>query len=128
MGINTGINLAIGKMIYNRKFTVGRQGRDITLVRMVGKRPVTINLKRTGKGFWIENPERDDRCVNSFFDYAITPKRATRNKDVLRHLVQQLQETSLWDYIENKDFFKINNHNKKVDKKVARALFKSIRG
>lgn len=125
---SSSINSAIGQMIVNRKFTVARQGKDITLVKMVGKRPVTINLKATPGGFWIENPERDDRCVNSFLDYSMTPKRVTRNKDVIKQLVMQLQQTSLWDHIENKDFFKVNEQNKKANKKVVQALFKSIRG
>lgn len=122
------VNAAIGQMIVNRKFTVARLGKDLSLIKLVGRRPVTVNLKYTGHGFWIENPERDDRCVNSFLDYSMTPKRVTRNKDLIRQLVQQLQETSLWEFVENKDFFKVNDHNKKSNKKVARALFNSIRG
>jgi hypothetical protein len=122
------LQAAVGQLIVSRKFTVARQGRDITLVKLVGKRPVTIMLKRLdGASFWIENPERDDRCVNSFLDYTTTPKRVTRNKDLIRFVVKYLKETSLWNFIENKDFFTVNKFNKKAKKKVVSDLFNNIR-
>jgi len=117
---------AIGQLIVGRKFTVAKQGKDITLVKMLGKRPVTINLKFTGSGYWIENPERDDRCVNSFLDYTMTPKRVTRNKDLIKFLVKHLSETSMWQFIENKEFFQVNSFNKKANKKAVSALMRSI--
>ena len=118
---------AINKLIIGRKFTVARQGKDLVLVKMVGKRPITIVLTYTGNGFWIENPERDDRCVNSFLDYAVTPKRVTRNKDLIRLVVKHLKETSLWSFVENKDFFVVNKFNHKAKKKVVADLFYQIR-
>jgi hypothetical protein len=122
------LQAAVNKIIVGRKFTVSRQGKDITLVKMMGKRPVTINLiHMEGSSFWIDNPERDDRCVNSFLDYTITPKRVTRNKDLIRLVVKHLKETSLWNFIENKDFFTINKYNKKAKKAVVASLFKQIR-
>jgi hypothetical protein len=100
------VTIAVNKLILCRKFTVARQGPDLTLVKVIGKRPVTIKLKSTSpRSFWVENPERDDRCVNSFFDFTMTPKRVTRNKD----------------------FFKINSLNKKAKKTVVLSLFESIR-
>jgi hypothetical protein len=96
---------------------------------MVGKRPVTINLIRRENQpkFWIENPERDDLCMNSFLDYAVTPKRVTRNKDLIRLVVKHLKDTTLWNFIENKDFFVINKFNRKAKKKVVADLFNQIR-
>jgi len=122
------LQAAVNQMIISRKFTVARQGKDVTLVKMVGKRPVTIVLKYLeGSNFWIENPEREDRCMNSFLDYAVTPKRVTRNKDLIRLIVKHLKETSLWQFIENKDFFVINKFNRKAKKAVVKDLFCSIR-
>lgn len=121
------LQAAIGQLIVDRKFAVARQGKDITLIKKVGKRPVTINLTWVDGGFWIGNPEREDRCVNSFFDFTDTPKRATRNKDVLKLVVKQLQATSMWEFIENKDFFVVNKHNHKVNKKVVEQLYNSIK-
>jgi hypothetical protein len=124
----TPINTAVNRLILSRKFTVARQGRDLTLVKMVGKRPVTIKLKAISpSSFWVENPERDDRCVNSFFDFTMIPKRVTRNKDVIKLFVKTLKEVDLWKFIENKDFFKINTINKKAKKAVVLSLFESIR-
>jgi len=117
---------AISQLIVGRKFTVAKQGKDLILVKMVGKRPVTINLKFTGSGYWIENPEREDRCVNSYLDYAATPKRVTRNKDLIKLLVRHLSETSMWQFIENKEFFQVNKFNKKANKTKVSSLFKSI--
>jgi len=123
------LQAAVGQLIIDRKFAVAKQGKDITLIKKVGKRPVTINLKRIDNGgFWIGNPEREDRCVNSYFDFTDTPKRATRNKDVLRLVVQQLKVTSMWEFVENKDFFVVNKNNHKVNKKVVESLFQTIRG
>lgn len=122
------LQAAVNQMIISRKFTVARQGKDVTLVKMVGKRPVTIVLRyQDGANFWIENPEREDRCVNSFLDYADTPKRVTRNKDLIRLVVRHLKETSLWQFVENKDFFVVNKYNKKAKKKVVADLFYQIR-
>ena len=122
------LQAAVNQMIISRKFTVARQGKDVTLIKMVGKRPVTIVLRyQDGSNFWIENPERDDRCVNSFLDYAITPKRVTRNKDLIRLVVKHLKETSLWPFVVNKGFFVINQHNKKAKRKVVADLFNQIR-
>ena len=126
MGSSRELQSAVNSLIVGRKFTVARQGRDIILVKMVGKRPVTIVLKWNGSGFWLENPGRDDRCVNSFFDYTVTPKRATRNKDLIRLVVKHLKETSLWPFIENKGFFVINQYNKKAKKKVVSDLFNQL--
>jgi len=119
---------AVNQMIVSRKFTVARQGKDVTLIKMIGKRPVTIVLRHMdGPSFWIENPERDDHCMNSFLDYAVTPKRVTRNKDLIRLVVKHLKDTSLWNFIENKDFFVINKFNRKAKKAVVMNLFKQIR-
>lgn len=119
---------AINRLIVNGKFTVARQGPDLTLVKMVGKRPVTIKLTATSSNtFWVDNPERDDRCTNSFFDFTNTPKRVTRNKDVIRVFVKTLRETGLWEFIDNKDFFVVNTHNKKAKQKIAAGLFETIR-
>lgn len=120
---------AIGQLIISRKFTVAKQGKNLILVKKFGPRPTTILLtKLDGAGFWISNPSRVDRCVNSFFDYADTPTRVTRNKNVLEVLVKHLQETKMWDFIENKDFFSVNPLNKKADKKVVANLLTRIRG
>jgi hypothetical protein len=122
------VTIAVNKLILCRKFTVARQGPDLTLVKVIGKRPVTIKLKSTSpRSFWVENPERDDRCVNSFFDFTMTPKRVTRNKDIIKIFVKTLKEVDLWKFIENKDFFKINSLNKKAKKTVVLSLFESIR-
>ena len=122
------LQAAVGQLIVDRKFTVAKQGKDITLIKKIGKRPVSIFLKRLdGGGFWINNPSREDRCVNSFLDFADTPMRVTRNKDVIGLVVQHLKNTSMWEFIENKDFFVINKHNNKANKKVVESLFQSIR-
>jgi hypothetical protein len=119
---------AVNRLILNRKFTVARQGHDLILVKMIGKRPVTIKLKATStSSFWVENPERDDRCLNSFFEFTMTPKRVTRNKDIIRIFVKTLKEVGLWKFIENKDFFKINTVNTKAKKKTVLSLYEAIR-
>jgi hypothetical protein len=126
--MDSALQIAVNKVIVGRKFTVSREGRDLRLIKMVGKRPVSVFLKRMeGASFWIENPAREDHCVNSFLDYANTPTRVTRNKDVIGLVVKHLKETSLWDFIENKDFFKVNEHNHKAKKKVMESLFKQLR-
>jgi len=118
---------AIGQMITARKFTVAKQGPDIRLIKMLSGRPVTVLLRKNDNGkFWLENPEREDICKNSFFDYCQTAHRVTRRKDLISQLVRQLQETSLWQFVENKNFFEVNTYNRKVNRRVVANNLQSI--
>ena len=121
------LQAAIGNIVASRKFTLARHGKDISLIKIIAKRPVTIFMRAVDEGFWIENPNRDDRCVNSFFEFCETPKRVTRNKDLLANVTMHLKETGMWEFIVNKDFFKINELNKKSNKKAVQGLFNSLR-
>lgn len=119
---------AVGELILNRNFTVAKQDVNIKLIKMFGKRPVVVLLERIPMGgFWIRNPSREDRSVNAFFDYPDTPTRVTRNKDLIKYLVKHLKKSLIWEFIENKDFFVINKHNKKANKTVVKNIFSKIK-
>jgi hypothetical protein len=52
--------------------------------------------------------------------------RYSRNKVGLCQLVGMLHRTGLWDLIDNKDFFIINNCNKKSNKEELKKELKKI--
>lgn len=119
---------AVKQLIIDRKFQVARQGKDVCLIKMVGKRPVSIYLRDHGDGFWIEPPRHEFRCTYSHFEFTEAEQRCTRRKDLLLRLVDYLQKTTMWDFIINKNFFTPNEHNKKMDKKVIAAQYYSVTG
>ena len=116
---------AVNQIIVDRKFSVAKKGKDICLIKMIGKRPVTIMLKDVGEGYWIEPPKHEFSCSYSHFDFAETEMRYTRRKDLLLRLVLHLQKTHLWKYIVNKSFFVVNTANKKMDKRVIRSQYEA---
>ena len=109
---------AVNQLIIDRKFQVAKQGTDLFLIKMVGKRPVTIFLKNMGNGYFIEPPKHEFRCTYSHFEFTETERRFTRRKDILLRLVDHLQKTKMWDFILNKGFFAPNPSNSKMNKKV----------
>jgi len=52
--------------------------------------------------------------------------RNCRNKAILKSLVKLLKRSSIWDYIENKDFLTINDHNKRSDKENLKKELKEL--
>jgi hypothetical protein len=119
---------AINELIVARKFQVARKGKDVCLIKMVGKRPVTVWLRDYGEGFFVEPSKYEFHCKNSHFEFTETENRFTRRKDVLIALVEHLQKTKMWDFILNKGFFTPNPHNAKMKKKIVADQYYSVTG
>jgi hypothetical protein len=122
------MNEAISQIIIDRRFSVAKQGQDLQLIKMIGKRPVTIFLRRELTGFVIEPPKYDFRSSNSHFEFTMLEKRCTRRKGILLGLVEHLQKTKMWDFVLNKDFFTPNQNNPKMNKKVVGDQYYSVVG
>lgn len=112
------LNQAINELISARKFQVARKGPDVCLIKMIGKRPVTIYLRNCENGYFIEPPKHVFHCTYSHFEFTETENRYTRRKDVLLRLVEHLQKTKMWNFILNKNFFVPNQYNSKMKRKV----------
>jgi hypothetical protein len=66
------MTLAVNQLIVDRKFSVVRKGKDLCLIKMVAKRPVTIYLKDVGDGYWIDPPKHEFICTYSHFEFSET--------------------------------------------------------
>jgi hypothetical protein len=119
---------AVNELIIARKFQVARKGKDVCLIKMVGKRPVTIYLRDYGEGYFIEPPKHEFRCTYSHFEFAETENRFTRRKDILIALVEHLQKTKMWNFILNKSFFSPNPHNAKMKRKIVADQYYAVTG
>jgi hypothetical protein len=120
---------ALDEMVKSQRFAVSRQGNgDIILTKMVAKRPVSVLLRAAEKrkGYWIEPPEREFTCTYSHFDYSQPEMRFVRRKTLMMHLVAQLRETNLWQFILNKGFVVVNEANSKMNKRVVRDQFNKM--
>jgi hypothetical protein len=119
---------AINELIVARRFQVARQGKDVCLIKMVSKRPVTIWLRDQGNGFYVEPSKYEFHCKNSHFEFAETENRYTRRKDILISLVEHLHKTKMWEFILNKSFFTPNPHNATMKRKVVADQYYSVTG
>lgn len=117
----------VGQLLISRRFAVAKQGSDLLLKKVMNRKPVFIRLQKLDNNkYLIVEPSREDRSVSAFFDYPNTPMRVTRNKDIITLLVKELKETGMWEYIENPEFFMINENNKTANAKVVKALYSKI--
>jgi hypothetical protein len=92
-------------------FLVKRLNRhSIQLVRRVKRQTISIILDETTTGFWIRPPSYLFRSKISFFEYNEDETRWTRNKYLIYSIIKVLKKTQIWDAIENKDFFKVNEN------------------
>jgi hypothetical protein len=87
---------AVNELIIDRRFQVAKKGKDLYLIKMVAKRPVTIVLRDYGNGYFIEPPSQSFCCSYSHFEFTEPEQRFTRRKDILLHLVEHLQKTRIF--------------------------------
>jgi hypothetical protein len=100
------------------EFLVQKAGtRKYQLARSISGKVVSIILEETPIGFVINPPSYTFRSKISFFDYCEDEQRWSRNKVIIEQTVRILKKTKLWVMIQNKDFFKVNEHNKKTASK-----------
>ena len=122
------MDAAVAQLIVGRKFSVARKGKDLSLLKLVAGRPVTIFLKDCGDGYWIEPPKREFVCTYSHFEFQDREQRYTRQKGTLLSVVKHLKTTKVWDFILNKNFFVPNSCNSKMDKRSVRDQYREVVG
>ena len=127
--MNSNQKKILSMLMKSKKFAVATRGKGFQLIKMVGGKPRSVYLDATDDGmYWINPPSYTFHCSNSHYEFAEEEKRLTRNKSVIISLVRSLQETEVWDYIANKQFFVPNSHNRalKKDKNLSNAVFKQF--
>jgi len=62
----------------------------------------------------------------SHYDFKRTERRWTRDKKIIFKLITDLKKCELWDFISNKNFLVVNNHNENVDIKQLKSVLKQI--
>jgi hypothetical protein len=112
----------IGKLMKNGRWLVNHTASQIQLTKTFGgkrtARAVSVLLEKNSEGkYTIEPANYDFRSVSSHFDYLVEENRWTRNKNVFHALVGTLKAVGMWpEFIENTEFIKINENNKKASK------------
>jgi hypothetical protein len=94
---------------------------DISLVKSIGGRVVTIRLSRIDKDkYKVIFPSYIFTSKVSHFAPTENEYRNCRNRNIILSLVKLLKRTQIWNNIENKDFFTINEENEKSNKSQLR--------
>lgn len=107
----------ISRLLSQRYFSVATQGEDLVLIRNFGGRPLKLILENVDKGkFWVYPPTYYFYSTTSHFDYMEEENRYSRRKTTITSIVRKLKESGVWDLIENKNFFRVNNNNKSMDR------------
>lgn len=99
----------------------------IQLIRTMRRQVISIILDETPTGFWIRPPSYLFKSKTSFFEYNEDETRWTRNKWLIFSTVQILKKNLIWEAIENKEFFRVNENRpeeirKKADKELGLIL------
>ena len=89
----------------------------LVLTRKVSGRPVTIYLEVTKTGLWINPPKYTFTSTVSHFDFVEQETRWTRRKDIIVNVVAALMKASVWPFIQNKNFFSVNENCRSFTKK-----------
>jgi hypothetical protein len=112
----------IAKLRKHGGFIVGGSGNEIILSRVFNRktnRPISVVLTRnaTTNRYTIDPCGSEYTSSASHFEYRGDVEfRWTRDKRVLKYLIDTLKAIKCWDRIENKDFLKVNDRNKKSKK------------
>lgn len=119
---------AMFKLQLESHFLVQKKGNQYHLTRTINHRPVTIILEETGGtgGFWIRPLSYTFSSSKSFFDYQEDEMRWTRNKVIIESVVKKLKMSPVWKMIENKEFLKVNDGNKRVNKRVVKDMLNEV--
>lgn len=110
-------------LIVDKYFTVGTQGNEIFIAKMVRRKPIKLTLTCTKNGVIVKPPKYVFVSTNSWFDYPDLEERFSRDKKVLGDFVKRLKKLGIWQHIVNKNFFSVNTKNKKLNRdKAAKAM------
>jgi len=111
------------KRLHREKYWLPEKaGKDeIRLAREVNGKVVTLRLIRAGKEkYHLVFPSYLFNSKISHFSPADDEYRFCRNKTVLMSLLKMLRRSLLWNYISNRDFLVVNDHNEKSSKSKLR--------
>jgi hypothetical protein len=115
-------------LIADRYFTVNaKSSNQILISRVVLGRPRTVILTMQDGDLTIKAPRYKNISTSSFFDFTEDEIRLTRNKDTIGIFVNRLKKTGVWKHIENKNFFFVNNNNRKLNRDKAFKLMNEIK-
>jgi glycogen debranching enzyme len=93
------------------------QGNTLfSLTKKVGGRPVTIHLELVNGGLWVNPPKYTFSSTVSHFDFTEQEQRWTRRKDIITNVVAALMKAEVWSFIQNKNFFTVNENCKSFQK------------
>jgi hypothetical protein len=98
-------------------FLTGIIGNKMRLNKTVNGRPVSVFITRINGKLSLEFPKYIFNSMCADYEPSDTELRYCRNKVLLFHLVRTLKRSRVWNYIDNKNFIKVNTHKKKSDKK-----------
>jgi len=103
-------NLMVTKLFFITDSISAAGNKLLVLVRKIGPKPVTVNLEFKSDGLYIVPPDYVYKSAISHCDYVVEERRMTRRKDIIFGLVKALKRAAVWSFIENKDFFKLNEN------------------
>jgi hypothetical protein len=88
------------------------------MTKKFGTRIVTFILEKHSDGLYDIVPQGYEfTSVLSHWDYVGGERRQARNKGIITSFIRTLKEVQMWDFIKNQNFVKINENNKKSNKK-----------
>jgi hypothetical protein len=113
------------------EFLVVRTSSGYRISKIINKKAVSLDLDLYGVDrFWIKPPAYIFKAKNSFFEFCEDENRWTRNKVIIENMVKSLKRTLVWELIENKNFFQVNENNKTLRsskrKDIAMSLLEKI--
>ncbi len=109
-------NLMVTKLFFLSDSISESGNKVLVLTRKIGSKPVTVNLEFKSDGLYVIPPKYTFRSSVSHCDYLVEEQRWTRRKDTIFCLVKALKKATVWSFIKNKEFFKINENCKTFSK------------
>lgn len=115
----------LAKALHAERFwLVGEKATKIELSRTVGDRVVTVELTPgTVQGkVHLSFPSYLFQSKISHWSPTEDEIRLTRSKSILTSLVKTLRRSIVWDFVENKDFIKVNPYFRGKKTKIKEEL------
>lgn len=111
----------------SRGFKVVDAGDMIVLSKVSGYHDISFFLHKRQKGYEISPASYVFKPWNSYFDYTQPERRYTRNRMLIKDVINFLREKEIWHKIINKNFFKVNAQASR-NQAVALKEFKILMG
>jgi hypothetical protein len=99
----------------------------IHAVRVHNGQAVTVEFTKESNGQWrLQFPKYTFHSKQSYFTPASPTPRDYLTCSLIVSLTNQLKRTGLWSQIQNQDFFVVNKHNVRADRKTVSGIRKSL--